>query len=382
VFANPGGRSVGGATQAIQVAASTGCHKPCNGDRQVSFDMRAPSGGLAPQPGVGIAAQPLLEIESLSVEFEAHDGSVVRVVDEVSFSMRPGEIVGVVGESGSGKSSLGLALVGALPGNARVSCDRLVIAGTDMSAASAEEWRNARGHKIGFVPQGAFAALNPVRKVRSQTREMRRGKSVDDIDAAALQWFEQLGISDASRVLKAYPHELSGGLRQRVVTATVQLGEPDLVIADEPTTALDAINQAQFLERLRAVRDQSNAGLLVITHDMGVIAEICDSVIVMYAGMIVERGPIEGVFTYSSHPYTKALMGCVPELGNRPTRLTTIPGEHPQPGKRHEGCPFAPRCPERMDLCTRSRPTPVTIGEGHHASCWAVPRSAPAASDD
>ena len=318
--------------------------------------------------------KPLLSLETLTVEFPVRS-SWVLVVREVSFGVERGEFLGLVGESGSGKSVTALSILRLLPENARVESGRVVLDGKDLLASTEEEMRKIRGGRVGMIFQEPMTALNPVLTVGFQIAEAvraHRRTTRQDAFLTAQKLMDRVAIPDARSRLKDYPHQLSGGQRQRVMIAMALAAEPDLLIADEPTTALDVTVQAQILELLEELRQDLGLAILLITHDLGVVAETCNRVVVMYAGQIVERGSVEEVFSSAAHPYTRGLLAAMPKLGtrSRSRRLPTIAGQVPEPGRWPEGCPFHPRCSDVMEVCREEDPPSITLGDGRSARCF------------
>ncbi len=298
-------------------------------------------------------------------------GVSLTAVEGTSFDLERGEILGIVGESGSGKTTLCLALVGSLLPPGRISGGSILFDGTPMVGLGQRELTEMRAKKVGFIAQEAQGVLNPVRTVKSQMRETAKGGSRAAKDSEALQSLRELTVPTPERILRSYQHQLSGGLRQRVIASIARLGGPALIIADEPTTALDLMNQAQLLLQLRLVSKESGTAVIVVSHDIGVIAAICDTAAVMYGGKLVESGPVTRLFDSPAHPYTKALLRCVPSIGARPSRLPTVPGEPAAAEDQLKGCPFAPRCPDVLDVCHEQFPPP-TVGAEGTAYCWCL----------
>ncbi|GAA0411691.1 ABC transporter ATP-binding protein [Acrocarpospora corrugata] len=323
-------------------------------------------------------AETVLRVRDLAVEFSLR-GSVARAVDGVGFEVRAGEIVGMVGESGSGKSVTMLALLGLVPRPGRVVAGSVRLRDIELGALSLRELARLRGRQMALIPSDAGAALNPVTRIGSQVGEGLAAHLPElpraERPARILDILKRVGLPRPEQQVRRYPHELSGGMQQRVAVAMgVQLG-PDLLIADEPTTALDVTIQAQILQLLLDVREQSGTSILFITHDMTTVAEICDRVLVMYAGQIVESGPVVDVCTAPAHPYTRALLDAIPPLGgDPPERLTTIPGAPPDPRAWPAGCRFAERCRLREQLgnpdkCTSLAPELASDGAGRRSRC-------------
>jgi peptide/nickel transport system ATP-binding protein len=305
---------------------------------------------------VSTADAPLLEVSDLKVSFATEDGTV-NAVDGVSFTVAPGEVVAIVGESGSGKSVTAMTLMGLTRGpNAHFEGDA-VFDGTELVRASGEVLRRVRGAGIAMVFQDPMSSLDPVYRVGSQIVEQIRVHDHEISKAQALdravELMERVGIPRAAERLRSYPHEFSGGMRQRVMIAMALSCAPKLLIADEPTTALDVTIQAQILDELRQLRDETNAGVILVTHDLGVVADIADRVIVMYAGQVVEEGTLDDIFYDPQHPYTWGLLGSITRIdADRSLRLPAIPGMPPSLLRPPKGCHFRPRCPHAFDKCT------------------------------
>lgn len=295
----------------------------------------------------------LLEIENLVSLFQTPRGPI-RAVDVVDLQVERGELVCLVGESGCGKSALALSILGLMPlGRAAHPQGRLLFDGRDLLAASEREWQSIRGRRIGMIFQEPMTSLNPVQKIGVQVAEtLFIHNLVDKRQAAAraVQALAAVGIPEPERIAQQYPHQLSGGMRQRAMIATATIAEPDLLIADEPTTALDVTIAAQIIELLRDLQRRTRMAMLFITHDLGLVADIADRVAVMYAGQIVEAGPVKEIFSRPLHPYTKGLLASAP-TGRRDQRLQTIGGSVPSPHQRPAGCRFQPRCAFATRLC-------------------------------
>jgi oligopeptide/dipeptide ABC transporter ATP-binding protein len=314
----------------------------------------------------------LLSIENLTVAFRS-ENSEATAIEDVSLSLAPGEILGIVGESGSGKSVTALSIMGLLPEPAaRVVSGRVVFEGEVVTGLSEYRLRRIRGPGIGMIFQEPMTSLNPVFSIGEQITETLAAHGERDAGKRrdlAVEMLERVGIPSASRRLGDYPHQLSGGQRQRVMIAMALACRPRLLIADEPTTALDVTIQAGILDLLLDLRDQLGMAVLIITHNMGVIAEVADRVAVMYAGRIVEQSSVEQIFADPAHPYTRALLGCVPTLDDDRPRLASIPGNLPDPRMRPPGCRFAPRCTRRIDACDAGVPPLLPLGARHDAAC-------------
>ena len=316
-------------------------------------------------------ADPLLTVENLTTVFDL-PGRPVVAVDDVSFEIRTGETLGIVGESGSGKSVTAFSIINLLPYPGRVSAGRVLFLGRDLLTLPEPEMRKVRGAGIGLVFQEPTAALNPVMRVGAQigealtvhglaTRRDARGRAIDLLRAVR--------IAAPDQCVDDYPHQLSGGMRQRVMMAIALACRPPLIIADEPTTALDVTVQAQILDLLRGLAREFDVSLLLITHDLGVVAETADRVAVMYAGRIVEDGPVRDVFARPLHPYTQGLLASIPGQ-TAGARLRAIEGVVPSLAALPRGCTFAPRCPHRLAVCTTAVPAIVEIEQGHSARCY------------
>ncbi|MFJ9381773.1 ABC transporter ATP-binding protein [Streptomyces sp. NPDC101455] len=313
---------------------------------------------------------PLLSVRDLSVTYRT-DAGPVAALDRLSFDLHAGETLSIVGESGSGKSAASLALMGLLPRNATTS-GSVRFRGRELLDLPDRELRSVRGRRIAMVFQDALAALNPMMTVGAQLAE---AVSVHDpsVSRAALReravdLLDLVGIPDARTRAGQYPHELSGGMRQRVMIATGIANEPDVLIADEPTTALDVTVQAQVLDVLARVQDRTNSAILLITHDLGVVAGLADRVLVLYCGRKMEEAPVEPLFYQPAHPYTRGLLAALPRIDRSTRRLAQIAGQLPSPHERPEGCPFQNRCPHTDERCAES-PPPVPVGTGHTAAC-------------
>ena len=313
----------------------------------------------------------LLEVDGLTVEFPSRRGSL-RALDDISFSIAAGEVLGVVGESGAGKSLTGAAIIGLLEPPGRVSGGQIRLDGTRIDTMSQDQYRRVRGRQIGAIFQDPLTTLNPLYTVgRQLTETMQTHLKLSDADAKrrAVKWLEDVGIPAAARRIDSYPHEFSGGMRQRVVIALALCAEPKLVIADEPTTALDVSIQAQIIGLLKALTRDHGTAVMLVTHDMGVIAETADRVAVMYAGRVIEIGPVRDVVQNPSHPYTMGLMASIPALDRRVERLHQIEGAMPRLNAIPPGCPYNPRCPQVFDRCRVDRPA-LMPARSTQAACW------------
>jgi oligopeptide transport system ATP-binding protein len=313
---------------------------------------------------------PLLEVTDLAVEFRTPDG-VVRAVDGLSYRVEAGRTLAIVGESGSGKSVSSLAVMGLLPDTARIARGSVRLAGTDLLALSRKQHRARCGDQVAMVFQDALAALNPVHTVGYQLTEAlrgRRGLSRGDARRRAVELLDLVKVPNAKARVKEYPHQFSGGMRQRVMIASALAMDPDVLIADEPTTALDVTVQAQVLRLLAEIQAERQMGLVLITHDLGVVAGVADDVTVMYAGRAVEQAPVVPVYTTPAHPYTRALLRSIPSSSGT-GRLPVIPGRPPSPAAMPSGCPFHPRCDAVRDICRTEVPPLAVPAENRMSAC-------------
>jgi oligopeptide/dipeptide ABC transporter ATP-binding protein len=326
---------------------------------------------------------PLLEVRDLAVHFHGKAG-VARAVDGVSFTVARGETVALVGESGSGKSVTALSLLRLIDPPGRIEPgSQIRFEGTDLLALDEEHMRQLRGRRIAMVFQEPMTALNPVFTVGDQVAEVARiheGASRAEAWQRAVQMLARTGIADAERRAHDYPHQLSGGMRQRVLLAMALLLSPSLVIADEPTTALDVTIQAQILDLLRALQQETGSAVLLITHDFGVVAEMAQRVLVMYGGQVVESAPVRTLFAAPAHPYTAGLLRAMPRMGSRRDRLEAIPGTVPPATAWPSGCRFRDRCAHAWDKCATDAPAPIEVAPGHVARCHLVTDAARRAS--
>ena len=316
-------------------------------------------------------AQPLLSIENLRVEFPTRRGTLVAV-DDISLHIDEGEVLGVVGESGAGKSMTGTAVIGLLEPPGRIAGGRILLEGQRIDNLGYEQMRRIRGRKIGAIFQDPLTSLNPLFSVGRQlveTIQTHTDLSPTQARERALSLLKEVGIPAAERRIDHYPHQFSGGMRQRVVIALALCANPRLIIADEPTTALDVSIQAQIIQVLKRLCREHGTAIMLITHDMGVIAETADRVAVMYAGRIAEIGPVRDVVKHPKHPYTVGLMGSIPTIGGDTDRLAQIEGSMPRLTDIPPGCPFNPRCPHRFDRCVRERPDPIPV-DASGVACW------------
>lgn len=317
---------------------------------------------------------PLLELRNLSTHYISQGGTrVVRAVEDVSFTLNAGQTLGIVGESGSGKSTLALSLMRVLPPAARITNGQLLLNGQDLVTKSDDEMRHIRGKQIAMILQDPMASLNPLFTIGDQVGEPLRiheGLSGRTAWQHAIDLLKAVRIPSAETRVKQYPHEMSGGMRQRIVGAIGISCEPRVLIADEPTTSLDLTIQAQYLNLLRDLQQEHRLGLIFITHNLGIVAKMCDLLAVMYAGRIVETGPVSRVFNAPSHPYTTALLRSIPRMGVAREKLTAIEGQPPDPATLPPGCAFAARCPTAMDRCRQEAPPVSTPEPGRTTRCW------------
>jgi len=323
----------------------------------------------------------LLEVSNLTTAFATESGEITAVED-VSFTLDEGEILGIVGESGSGKSVTALTIMGLLPRPpARVVQGAVRFNGEDITNAPASRMQKIRGPGMAMIFQEPMTSLNPVFSIGEQIMEALRAHerlTPAQRRARAVEMLDRVGIPSAARRLDDFPHQLSGGQRQRVMIAMALACRPKLLIADEPTTALDVTIQAQILDLLLDLRDEYRMAIIVITHNMGVVAETADRVMVMYAGRVVEQAPVGRMFSRPLHPYTRGLLSCVPALDQDLERLLAIPGNLPEPARRPPGCRFAPRCSAAQPACSAAMPVLEALEEEHSAACFRARELAPA----
>jgi peptide/nickel transport system ATP-binding protein len=315
----------------------------------------------------------LLEVKNLRVEFPSRRGTLLAL-DDISFSIAPGEILGVVGESGAGKSLTGASIIGLLEPPGRIAGGQILLDGQRIDNLPYEAMRKIRGRQIGAIFQDPLTSLNPLYTIGRQLIETIRTHlpvSEDQARARAIKLLQETGIQAAEQRIEQYPHQFSGGMRQRVVIALALAAEPKLIVADEPTTALDVSIQAQIISLLKRLCKDHGAAVMLVTHDMGVIAETCDRVAVMYAGRIAEIGPVADVINRPTHPYTVGLMGSIPAKDEDRERLTQIDGAMPRLNAIPKGCAFNPRCPKVWGRCKSERPDLLDAG-ATRAACWLV----------
>jgi peptide/nickel transport system ATP-binding protein len=318
---------------------------------------------------------PLLQVSNLRVEFPTRRGTLVAV-DDLSFEIAPGEVLGMVGESGAGKSLTGMAIIGLLAPPGRIAAGEIRLEGERIDNLPAESMRRIRGKRIGAIFQDPLTSLNPLFTVGEQLVETIRvhlGLDARQARARAIELLAEVGIPAPAARIDSYPHHFSGGMRQRVVIALALCARPRLIVADEPTTALDVSIQAQIIQLLKKLAREHGAAIMLITHDMGVIAETADRVAVMYAGRLAEIGPVKEVIHVPRHPYTTGLMSSIPKLGDARQSLAQIDGSMPRLTAIPPGCAFNPRCPKRFERCLVERPSPLDAG-ANQAACWLYAR--------
>jgi peptide/nickel transport system ATP-binding protein len=318
--------------------------------------------------------QSILQINDLKVSFQSGK-KLLPAVDGISFQLKEGEILGIVGESGSGKSVTSLAAMGLIPSPpGKIEKGDIIFEGKNLTHISEKEWRNIRGNQISMIFQEPMTSLNPLFTIGNQLTEAIRlhtDLSKREAKVRSIELLKLVGIPRAEGILSEHPHQLSGGMRQRVMIAMAMACNPRVLIADEPTTALDVTIQAQILALMKDLNKKTNTSIILITHDLGVVAEICERVIVMYAGQIVEQGDVKKILKDPQHPYTKGLLKSVPDLRNKKERLYSIPGTVPVPGSIQAGCRFAARCADRFDKCQVSAPDLYhSEKDGHEVRCF------------
>lgn len=315
----------------------------------------------------------LLELKNVTTSFDTDDGKVTAIQD-ISFDLYKGESLGILGESGCGKSVTSLSIMRLLPQDVGyVENGEIYFQGENLLNIKENKMRSYRGNKISMIFQEPMTSLNPVFKVKKQLIEVyTTHQDVDNEEAydKALNILDIVGIPDPKSVIEKYPYELSGGMRQRVMIAMALACQPALLIADEPTTALDVTIQAQILKLMNELKQEINSSIMLITHDLGVIAQMVERVLVFYAGQIVERAQIDDLYENPKHPYTKGLIKSIPRIGEKRQRLDTIQGMVPSPFEFPQGCRFNPRCEHAMDICKEKEPPEVNVGDRHSAKCW------------
>jgi oligopeptide/dipeptide ABC transporter ATP-binding protein len=325
-------------------------------------------------PGV---AEPLLTVRDLQTVYTSFGGKrIVRAVDGVSFTIGRGECLGLVGESGSGKTTTCLSILRLLPRGARVAGGSVNLGGEDLTRLSDGEMQRIRGKRIAMILQDPMASLNPLLTIYDQVAEpayYHRGQRARALKDTVVSLLRAVRIPSPEVRMSEYPHQMSGGMRQRAVGAIAMSGGPELIIADEPTTNLDVTIQAQYLNMLKDLQRRTGVSLLFITHNLGIVAKMCDRVAVMYAGRIVEQGPVRELFRSPRHPYTKALLSSIPKIGSKDP-LYAIPGQPPDLADLPTGCAFHPRCPSAWERCRTDEPTDLLVRDDHRARCWLVER--------
>jgi len=324
----------------------------------------------------------LIDVSGLKVVFHGDRGRTMHAVDTVNFDLARGATLGLVGESGCGKSVTALAIMGLLPKDAVEIEGRMLFDGVDLVGLSDAQLRDLRGDRLAMIFQEPMTSLNPAYTVGEQISEVlvrHRGLSQDAARDKTIELLRDVRIPSPEQRFDEYPHKLSGGMRQRVMIAMALACDPQLLIADEPTTALDVTIQAQVLELMRTLKQKSGAAIILISHDLGVVAEVCDEVAVMYAGEIVERAPVGELFDNPQHPYTIGLLASIPRLDRRVDKLATIEGSLPDMANVPQGCRFAARCPFAIEACIAAPPPLVTVGEGHWSRCLRAPLDGDAA---
>ncbi|WP_047985180.1 ABC transporter ATP-binding protein [Ornithinibacillus californiensis] len=315
--------------------------------------------------------KPILEVKELKTHFLTDNGSV-PAVDGIDFHLNDGEVLGIVGESGSGKSVTSLSIMQLVGQPGKIVDGEILFDGEDLVKASEKRMRQVRGGKIGMIFQEPMTSLNPVYKIGNQLVEALRIHKKMSKDAArkrAIEIMKLVGLPRAEDLMNDYPHQLSGGMRQRVMIAMAMICEPKILIADEPTTALDVTIQAQILDLMKKLNHELNTSIIMITHDLGVVSEVCDRIAVMYAGRIVEEGETKSLLRNPQHPYTKGLVESIPDVRYKKERLYSIPGNVPTPGSVKKGCPFAARCAFAFDKCSEDSPILIDLGDNHRVRC-------------
>ena len=314
----------------------------------------------------------ILSVQNLHTSFQTEKGNV-HAVNGVSFNLSPGKILGIVGESGSGKSVTSYSIMGILEGNGSITDGKILYKGQDITKFTEKQMREFRGKCCSIIFQDPMTSLNPVFTIGYQLTEAielhtsRKGK---EAEARAIEMLTLVGVNEPEKRLKQYPFELSGGMRQRVMIAMALSCEPDILIADEPTTALDVTIQAQILELMQELQKKLGMAIIMVTHDLGVIADMCDEIIVMYGGSVCERGTAEDIFYRPGHEYTKGLLRSIPNVDRMGQKLVPIPGSPINLLNMPKGCAFCPRCENAMKICLEEKPTEMQMPDGHFASCW------------
>lgn len=321
----------------------------------------------------GHPSSPLLDVRDLKTHFFTRNG-IIKAVNGVSFDIMPGETLGLVGESGSGKTITVTSILRLLPRGARILDGEIIFEGENLVTKTEGQMADIRGKRIGLILQNSMAALDPVFTIGSQIAEplvVHNKVSWRDGMRNAIDLLRMVKIGAPELRITNFPHELSGGMRQRAASAAAIGPRPSLLIADEPTTALDVTTQRQYLELLKELQAQTGVAVIFITHDMSIVGNLCDRIAVFYGGLVVETGPKERIFRQPAHPYTQALLGAIPVLGEKVERLQSVEGEPPNPGNMPPGCPFHPRCAEAIAICASGDPPPVfQLHEAHRVRCW------------
>ena len=315
--------------------------------------------------------QPIISAKDVEITFSLR-GRKLNAIRKCSLDLYEGETLAIVGESGSGKSVFTKTFVGMLDANGKITGGSIMFEGRDMTKFTEKDWLGVRGKKIAMVMQDPMTSLNPLKKIGKQIQESiehHQGLKGEEAKKAAIEMLGKVGIPDPERRYEQYPHEFSGGMRQRVVIAIAAACRPQILICDEPTTALDVTIQAQVLDLIKNLKKAQNTSLLLITHDLGIVADICDQVAVIYAGEIVEWGSLEEIYDHPTHPYTIGLFGAIPDLNSKVRRLSPIEGLPPDPTDLPQGCYFAPRCPHATDSCRANHPTLQHLGGTHYCLC-------------
>ncbi|MEG0565157.1 MAG: ABC transporter ATP-binding protein [Hungatella sp.] len=325
--------------------------------------------------------EPIITVKNLKTSFFTGNGEV-QAVRGISFQVQKGEILGIVGESGSGKSVTSMSILRLLADTAKIKDGEILFYDEDLTGLSAKAMRKIRGEKISMIFQDPMSSLNPLIPVGKQVAEMihehHAERTKEQLKEEVLELFGKVRIPEPEKRYGAYPHEFSGGMRQRVMIAMALANKPELLIADEPTTALDVTIQDQILKQLRKLQKESGTSIMFITHDLGVVAELCERVIVMYGGLIMEEATIEDIFEHPKHPYTLGLLASIPGITqDKEERLSPIPGTPPDMTNPPLGCPFAPRCTYARKICAQQCPDYVEIEEGHRSMCWLLQPDAP-----
>ena len=316
----------------------------------------------------------LLEVKDLTLEFKTSRG-VLKALNGISFDVKRGEVFGIVGESGCGKTVTGLSVLRLLPRSANIANGTVSFDGTNLLDLSRTEMEHVRGGKIAMIFQDPSSSLNPVFTIGAQMRRVIRQHTdlnIKQADIRSQETLEAVGLPDVKRVMKSYPHQLSGGQQQRVMVAMALSCRPQLLIADEPTTALDVTIQAQILKLLRDLQKQFDISVILITHNLGVVAQTCDRLAVLYAGRVAETGTAQDIFNNPQHPYTRGLMNAIPKPGSRGKKMAAIPGTVPSNPGAVKGCPFADRCEFVFERCTQETPSLIDVSEGHQSACFLV----------